>query len=600
MKKITILILFVSFFGYSQVGVGTTNPDSTFDIVATNPTGASTNVDGILIPRVDRQRAQGMTGTITSTMIYVNSIATGTAAGTAINITSTGFYFFDGTVWQKITTGASTNWTLTGNAGTTAGTNFIGTTDNTDFRIKTGAVPTDRWNISHANSGQLQSYSLGTAALPTYSFQTDTNTGMFSSAADFLAFSTAGTQRMTIGSTGNVGINIAPSTYKLDVASGTGDAIFGHSTNVGGVLGFETNIIAGTAGTLQGAGVYASNPTAGYTSLYSQSTGAATVAANINFSNVWIANYNLVDNASAAFNPSASYSQLNVTNSALPSTYQNAIYGYSNRGTTTGNPGYTVGVNGLANSQNQDAIGVVGRSFSSSGFTLGGYFEGNTYAGANVGYAYVGGNDGFGSTKITGLGAVAEIIPTADHGRVTLICPESPEYWYQDYGTVQMQNGKATIVLDEILADVIIVDEENPIRVICTPVGMPNFNGVTIMSQTNNSVEILELNGGTHSGKLQYQIVVKPKTNYGEGRFHQAPGPAYLKPEKEPLAAKAKNQPNDGRKIFKWPSDSEVYKYNPEDLVNIGEVIPAGPNAGKIKMANGKYSDGVPAQQPKQ
>jgi hypothetical protein len=95
--------------------------------------------------------------------------------------------------------------------------------------------------------------------LPIYSFQTDTNTGIFSSAADFLNFSTAGTQRMAIGSTGNVGINIAPSTYKLDVAStAAGDAIFGHSTNVGGVLGYETNFVIGTAGTMQGAGVYAS------------------------------------------------------------------------------------------------------------------------------------------------------------------------------------------------------------------------------------------------------------------------------------------------------------------------------------------------------
>lgn len=44
----------------------------------------------------------------------------------------------------------------------------------------------------------------------------------------------------------------------------------------------------------------------------------------------------------------------------------------------------------------------------------------------------LGGDDGFGSTKITGTGAVAEIIPTANHGRVSLMCPESPEYWYQD------------------------------------------------------------------------------------------------------------------------------------------------------------------------
>lgn len=162
-----------------------------------------------------------------------------------------------------------------------------------------------------------------------------------------------------------------------------------------------------------------------------------------------------------------------------------------------------------------------------------------------------------------------------------------------------MINGKATIVLDPILADIIVVNDENPIRVFCTPVAMPYFNGVTIMNQTQNSIEILELNGGNHSGKLQYQLVAKPKTNFGEGRFPQAPGPSFLKADKEPIAAKAANNPKDGRNVYRWPSDHEVYKYNPEDMVNIGDVIPAGPNAGKIKLGDGKYGVAVPVEKTK-
>ena len=104
------------------------------------------------------------------------------------------------------------------------------------------------------------------------------------------------------------------------------------------------------------------------------------------------------------------------------------------------------------------------------------------------------------------------------------------------------------------------LNNENPIRAFCTPVDMPDFNGVTMSNRTENGFDLIELNGGTHSGKLEYQLVVKPKTNYGEGRFMQAPGPAGLKPEMEPAKAKAQNQP-DRSKIWRWPSDQVQYGY---------------------------------------
>lgn len=120
-----------------------------------------------------------------------------------------------------------------------------------------------------------------------------------------------------------------------------------------------------------------------------------------------------------------------------------------------------------------------------------------------------------------------------------------------------------------------------------TPVNMLYFNGVTVVNQTATGFDLVELNGETHSGKLDYQIIVKPKTNYGEGRFPQGPGPLYLKRDREPASAKAKNQP-DQSKLFYWPSDHEVYGYDPEEMVGIGEIIPAGPNAGKFKLGNGQ------------
>lgn len=108
-----------------QVGINSTTPASTLDIVAKNATGTSTNVDGVLIPRVTRQRVQDMVGVPSSTLVYINEVSSGTQTGTAVNIDAVGYYYFNGTAWVKLhnpnnTSGSGTNiyntdGTLTGN-----------------------------------------------------------------------------------------------------------------------------------------------------------------------------------------------------------------------------------------------------------------------------------------------------------------------------------------------------------------------------------------------------------------------------------------------------------------------------------------------------
>lgn len=512
--------------------------------LAVNTTGASANASamvditsttrGLLIPRMTSAQRTAIASPAEGLQVYQTDAPVG-------------LYLYRSGSWIIVSTG--TGWLVTGNTGTVPATNFLGSLDNVDVAFRTNNTETFRMTNA---------------------------------------------QRLLIGAT----TPTAPGTQKMEVSSGaTLNAIYGHSNNIGGWLGYETNISFGTpVQNLFGAGIYTTNSAAGYASSFSSSGGAATVAANINFSNVWMANFNLVDNSSATFNPSASFNQLNVTNSSLGGTHI-ALRGWSERGTTANNPGYSTGVYGIANAQNQDAIGVQGLAFSSSGgISTGGYFEGYNYSGTTIAYAYVGGwINGVTPRKIVGTGTVSEIIPTAKHGRVTLTCPESPEYWYQDYGSVKMITGKAHVSLDPILADIVFIDEQNPIRVFCTPVDMLYFNGVTIVNQTPTGFDLVELNGGTHSGKLDYQLILKPRTNYGEGRFPQAPGPSYLKSGKEPAAAKAKNNPADGRKIFRWPAETETYNYRPEDMVGVGEEVQAGPYHGMIKMADGSFKPANPA-----
>jgi hypothetical protein len=206
--KAVLLCLFLSTVMHAQVGIGTASPNASaaLDVSASN--------GGMLVPRV------ALTGIADTTTIA--------APATSLLVYNSGFapngyYYWSGSSWIQLTTG-NADWSLTGNLGTTAGTNFIGTTDGQDIRFKT--FSTDRLNISHANSGQLQSYNLGNTALPAYSFNGQTGTGMFGAATDNLGFSTAGTERVRIDNTGNVGIGTIPTASSiLDMSTITNKAM---------------------------------------------------------------------------------------------------------------------------------------------------------------------------------------------------------------------------------------------------------------------------------------------------------------------------------------------------------------------------------------
>jgi hypothetical protein len=104
MKNNVILLSAILFSGLAsaQIGINSQDPKTTLDIHAKNSKGTSNAIDGLLIPRVDRQRAQSMTNIPESTLIYVNDITTGTQAGIATAIDYPGYYYFDGRFWIKL------------------------------------------------------------------------------------------------------------------------------------------------------------------------------------------------------------------------------------------------------------------------------------------------------------------------------------------------------------------------------------------------------------------------------------------------------------------------------------------------------------------
>ena len=116
MKKHIILLgllatTSLAFAQAGKVGVNTSNPEATLDIKpsAANAATTATTNEGVLIPRVSRDRLKSIaTANLKeSTLVYVDNIS-GTTNAVTSNVTSKGFYYYSTTdsKWVKIAEGA--------------------------------------------------------------------------------------------------------------------------------------------------------------------------------------------------------------------------------------------------------------------------------------------------------------------------------------------------------------------------------------------------------------------------------------------------------------------------------------------------------------
>lgn len=77
---------------------------------------------GLLIPRVTTAERTAIATPATGLLVY--------------DTTTNSFWYFNGTAWISMLN-ASAGWSTTGNAGMALGTNFLGTTDNNQFEVRT-------------------------------------------------------------------------------------------------------------------------------------------------------------------------------------------------------------------------------------------------------------------------------------------------------------------------------------------------------------------------------------------------------------------------------------------------------------------------------
>ncbi|MBC7411149.1 MAG: tail fiber domain-containing protein [Bacteroidia bacterium] len=169
------------------------------DVVSTNR--------GLLIPRVT---LTSTTDVVTIATPAISLLVYNTAtAGVVPNIVLPGYYYWDGGKWVSFGGSGGRDWSLLGNAGTTAGTNFMGTTDaidvvfkangNESFRIVNASgnvginttTPTAKlMAVSNSNTddGITANHTSGSTTTAYHAVRGNVTNGAYISATGFLAY----------------------------------------------------------------------------------------------------------------------------------------------------------------------------------------------------------------------------------------------------------------------------------------------------------------------------------------------------------------------------------------------------------------------------
>lgn len=246
MKKQYILaISLLSTIAYGQVGVNTDTPAVTLDIVG-KPT-QTTIMDGIIAPRIEgaQLRAKTYTSAQTGALVYV-TLADNAPAGQTIDVTTTGYYYFNGTKWVSTgsASGSGTDTNIYNSNGSLTGPGVTRTlTLNGKSMDFVGAERTTSWDSegriyqdsNNPSADAVMGFRAGSSVLWLQQWN-DSASGIIASGSTtelnlstnytnapapiILATSpggnTAGIERMRITGEGNIGIDTNYPSEKLD------------------------------------------------------------------------------------------------------------------------------------------------------------------------------------------------------------------------------------------------------------------------------------------------------------------------------------------------------------------------------------------------
>ncbi len=471
MKKLYILFLLSTFLGHSQVGIGTTAPQGALDITS------ATN--GMLVPRV-------LLSAINVSAPVVNPQGGALISGTLVWNTATagvfpnnvipGFYYWNGSIWISVTGAAANAWSLTGNGGinggniTTAGTNFLGTTDaqNIDFRTNNNFV------------------------------------GRFSALGEFFV----GTLNTTLP--GDLMNAVGNTTFPWAV---NGYTAFAGGAVYGGITGGSTNFAA-VQGEYSGSGLNGNGVRGLSSSTASGSNFTNLVSAGVNGSYVVPTSRNYAFGVFGSVGNNAYIGSIRSGGVLGTDLFASGALGYY---AANGNDYSVYGfgqthTNGIAtgrNSQDSTSINTL-IGLGIYGGVIGGWIKGDEYGTVFSGDRF--GNYTIGKT-ITNENF---IVLSGKENKIATYASTSLNVDVNAKGIANLVNGNATVQFDKHFAT--LLSTEKPIIVTVTPIGQSN--GLYLVSTDINGFTIKENNNGNSNISFTW-IAIGEKSGYENPEISQ-------------------------------------------------------------------------------
>jgi hypothetical protein len=163
-------------------------------------------------------------------------------------------------------------------------------------------------------------------------------------------------------------------------------------------------------------------------------------------------------------------------------------------GSAYGIGAYGIGLGGGIITGNND-VAVVGWRANNANYS--GYFNGN---------------------HVIANGTKSASVPTTK-GNQLLYCSESPEVWFEDLGGGKLVNGQATIQLDALYLETVVIDAQHPMRVF---IQMEGESQEVYVTKTNTSFTVKERNNGNSNADFSYRVMAK-RVHFQDHRFGNDP-----------------------------------------------------------------------------